>query len=288
MENNEKELELMNENENRDFYVYKHIRLDNNTAFYIGKGKGNRIYVPSRNIHHDNICKRYGYEVVKIKENLTEEEAFALEREIIEDYVFIFGYGINIKGHDNYDHDLPYLTNFTWGGEGVSGMHHSEEAKKSISEASSGRNKGKNPYANKTLEEMEIIANKKSNSMKGKNKGKIPWNKGKKGLQHHSEETKQMMSEKFKGKYAGEKNGMWGKPSHNRSKVICITTGKIFDCQTDASNYYKCGNIHKCCKGKYKHAGRLQDGTPLQWKYVKDYNNEFKGILINPIADKRY
>ena len=83
-------------NENREFYVYKHIRLDNNTGFYVGKGKENRIYVPKRNKHHDNICKTCDYEVVKIKENLTEEEAFALEREIIEDYVFTFGYGIDI------------------------------------------------------------------------------------------------------------------------------------------------------------------------------------------------
>ena len=44
-------------NENRDFYVYEHIRLDNMTCFYVGKGRGKRCNIPSRNIHHDNICK---------------------------------------------------------------------------------------------------------------------------------------------------------------------------------------------------------------------------------------
>ena len=74
MENNNKE-------ENREFYVYKHIRKDNNTCFYVGKGKGGRIYKPKRNKHYNRIRKKYGCYVVKIKENLTEKEAFALERD---------------------------------------------------------------------------------------------------------------------------------------------------------------------------------------------------------------
>lgn len=285
MENNNKE-------ESREFYVYKHIRKDNNTCFYVGKGKGRRIYVPKRNKHHDRIAKRYSYYVVKVKENLTEKEAFALEREIIEDYVFVFGYGINIKGYRDYS-DKKYLTNCTWGGEGTSGL---------------------NAYENKTPEEMEIICKKKSNSMKGKMAGENHPLYGK----HHSEDTKMKMSEKnsgkknpmfgknayanktpeemeeigkkksnsLKGKMAGEKSPMWGKPSHNRSKVICITTCKIFDCIKDAEKYYSCSNISACCREKYKYAGKLQDDTKLQWKYVKDYNNDCKGILINPIMNK--
>ena len=249
MENNNKE-------ESREFYVYKHIRKDNNTCFYVGKGKGYRMYVPKRNKHFNRIRKKYGCYVVKIKENLTEKEAFALEREIIEDYVFVFGYGINIKGYRDYS-DKKYLTNCTWGGEGVSGL---------------------NPYENKTEEEMKEIANKKSNSMKGKNAGeksgmwgKTSPNKGKKGFFHHSEESKRKISEAV----SGEKNGIYGKPSPNRSKVVCITTGKKFDSQTDASNWYNVpiSCISRCCKGTRKHAGKLKDGTPLQWKYLEDYNN---------------
>ena len=73
-------------------------------------------------------------------------------------------------------------------------------------------------------------------------------------------------------------------------KVICITTGEIFNSQKDASNYYNIVqmSISKCCRGISKSAGKLpySSCTPLQWKFLENYNNEFKGILINPIADK--
>ena len=89
-------------------------------------------------------------------------------------------------------------------------------------------------------------------------KGKIPWNKGK----HHSDEVKLKMSK----------------------KVICVTTGRIFNSQTYASNYYNVAqcSISKCCIGICKSAGKLPNGTKLQWKFLEDYDNAFKGILINP------
>ena len=293
-----------NENENREFYVYKHVRLDNNTCFYVGKGKGNRVNFPKRNDFHNNICNKYGYKVEIIKDGLTEEEAFALEREIIEDYVFVFGYGINIKGYDDYDHELPYLTNFTWGGEGTSGFKFSEESKRKISEA----NKGKK------------LSEEHKQKISESNKGCVVWNKGKETSEETKqkiskalkgkqllEEHKKKISEKMKGKNAGEKNGMFGKNSFENKtkeemetigkkisekvsrKVICITTGKIFNSMKEASNYYNIlnlSNISGCCRGELKSASKL-NGERLKWKYLENYNNEFKGILINPIMNKR-
>ena len=309
MENNEKELEerelkeleLMNENENREFYVYVHIRKDNNTVFYVGKGTGDRAYYPYRNLHHDNICDACGYEVVKIKENLTESQAYRLENKMIKYYVHTLGYGIDIEGYDDYNHALPHLTNRDWGGiGGKKGIKRSEEEKRNISE----KMKGKNPYANKTPEEMEEIRKKLSESHKGikmseetkrksseshKGKlvgekngmwGKIPWNKGKEA----SEESRQKMSESHKGKkHSEEAKRKMSENNCRRHKVVCITTGKIFDCIKDAEKYYSCGGISQCCKGKRKSAGKLSGWIELQWKYLEDYNNEFKGILINPI-----
>ena len=176
-----KELELMNENENREFYVYVHIRLDNNTVFYVGKGTKNRAYNLSRGegTHHDNICKACGCKAVIIKDNLTESQAFRLESKMIKYYVHTLGYGINIEGYNNYDHKLPHLTNCTWGGEGVSGLNvyankteeEMEEIRRKKSESMKGKNKGKNSFAGKTPEEMEEIGKKKSEAMKGKNAG---------------------------------------------------------------------------------------------------------------------
>ena len=235
-------------NENREFYVYEHIRLDNMTCFYVGKGKGERAYDLERNDHHDRISNRHSHAVLIIKDNLTEEEAFELERDTIEDYVFNLGYGIDIKGYDDYDHELPHLTNMTWGGEGTSGLlkgkQLSEEHKKKIGE-----------------------------SMKGK---------------QLSEEHKQKLSESHKGiQFSEEHNkkiseSMKGKSS---KKVICITTGKIFNSLKEAKKYYKCNNISACCRKKIQSAGKLSDGSPLKWKYIEDYNNDFKGILINPIIE---
>ena len=140
MEKELEELEIITEEDvdkdntakmkNRDFYVYKHSRLDNNTCFYVGKGKGKRAYKPKRNKFYNNVRNSCGCKVVIIKNNLTEEEAFNLETEVIEDYVFVFGYGINIEGYRDFSNN--YLTNFTWGGEGVSGYKFSEEQKQNL------------------------------------------------------------------------------------------------------------------------------------------------------------
>ena len=290
--------------ESRIYYVYEHIRLDKMEPFYIGKGKGERAYDLYRNDHHDAITDKYGHAVVIIADNLTEEEAYWVERDTIEDYVFNLGYGIDIKGHNDYNHELPHLTNMDWGGiGGKSGVKHSEESKQKIGEA----RKGKNPYANKTPEEMEEARQKMSESHKGikmseeakrksseSHKGKkaseetrrkmSESRKGKNNPMYgkkQSEETRRKNSESHKGKKASEETrrknseSHKGKKSPNRRSVTCTTTGETFDCIKDASDWYKVAksSISLCCKEKYKYAGKLSDGTPLKWEYVKDYNN---------------
>ena len=331
--------------ESRIYYVYEHIRLDKMEPFYIGKGKGERAYDLYRNDHHDAITDKYGHAVVIIADHLTEEEAYWLERDTIEDYVFNLGNGIDIKGHNDYDNELPHLTNMDWGGiGGKSGYKHSEESKRKNSESHKGKKQseetkekisekmkgknagekngmfgkkgkdspiygekngmfGKNPFENKTEEEMEIIGRKISEKVSGEKNpmyGKNPFenkteeemeiigrkisekNKGKNPYENKTEEEMEIISNKksnsMKGKNAGEKSAMWGKPAHNRRKVICITTGKVFNSVTEASNYYNVARntISFCCKVKLKSAGKLKDGTPLQWKYY--YDNESKAV----------
>ena len=119
MENNENR-ENKKYDESRIYYVYKHVRLDNNTCFYIGKGKEGRLNVPKRNTIHDNICKKHGYKAVIFKDKLNEEEAFKLEKDLINCYVSKLGYGIYIKGYYVNTENNKFLTNMTFGGEGAS------------------------------------------------------------------------------------------------------------------------------------------------------------------------
>lgn len=109
-----------------DYYVYEHIRNDNNTVFYVGKGHKDRAYKSKRNEHHNRIAEKYGFTVNIVKDRLSEEEGYNLEREIIYDYVFNKGYGIDIEGLRKPN--SPYqLVNHTLGGDGSYGMVHTQE-----------------------------------------------------------------------------------------------------------------------------------------------------------------
>lgn len=99
----------------RKYYVYEHRRNDTGAAFYVGKGSKNRAW--SRN-HRSSWWKRiadtHGYSVVLLYENISENEAFRLEVDIIKSY-----------GRDN-------LCNMTDGGEGNSGGKRSDETKEKL------------------------------------------------------------------------------------------------------------------------------------------------------------
>lgn len=108
--------------EEKIYYVYAYIRLDTNTYFYIGKGKGNRyLRLDNRKQHFMNIFNKVPCTVEILKDNLTEDEAFQLEVDTIYDLVFNKGYSIDIKGIKKNDNGC-HLVNCTWGGEGTSGL----------------------------------------------------------------------------------------------------------------------------------------------------------------------
>lgn len=67
------------------YYVYFHIRLDTNTVFYIGKGKGRRSTSKrNRNDYWHNIVNSKGYTVKKVSQGLDEESAYNLESKMIQ------------------------------------------------------------------------------------------------------------------------------------------------------------------------------------------------------------
>ena len=110
------------------FYVYEHWRLDRDECFYVGKGKNKRAYtMRDRNSHHRAIMGKLsregsGMEVRMVATGLTEDEAFALE---VERIAFWREAGIDLANHTN-------------GGDGVSGLKMSDEAKAKMAAAKKG------------------------------------------------------------------------------------------------------------------------------------------------------
>lgn len=112
-----------------EFYIYAYLREDG-TPYYIGKGKGGRIFGNT-----GRICKKPKdiSKIIFLKQNLTEEQAF--KHEI---------YMIAVLGRK--DLGTGILRNLTNGGEGVSGLIFSEEHRRRLSLSRKGKipvNKGK-------------------------------------------------------------------------------------------------------------------------------------------------
>jgi excinuclease UvrABC nuclease subunit len=68
----------------KEYYVYAHVAADG-VVEYIGKGCGNRCYSLARGkLHKHWIKSQYPRQYVEIiQDNLTEQEAFALERKML-------------------------------------------------------------------------------------------------------------------------------------------------------------------------------------------------------------
>jgi hypothetical protein len=104
------------------YYTYAYLREDT-TPYYIGKGKGSRIYRKTRRIKPPKDKSR----IIFLKQNLTEEEAFKHEIYMIA----VFG---------RIDLGTGILHNMTNGGEGGSGRVLSEETRRKLSDANRGKN----------------------------------------------------------------------------------------------------------------------------------------------------
>lgn len=217
------------------YYIYRHVRLDDNQPFYIGMGKKienynsfkseyRRAFATRRNKHWVNIAKQTEY----IIEILFESDNLEIIKEKEKEFISFYGRSDLNKGS---------LVNYTDGGEGTHGYKFSEEQLRKLSDS---------------------------------HKGQIPWMAGK----SHSEESKEVMSIKAK-KRTGSKNGFFGKTHTEESmetkrKPVAQYDKEdnlleIFESLTEAS--LKTGGdfrlISAVCLGKRKtHKG-------FKWKYLE-------------------
>ena len=133
------------------FYVYEHIRNDTNEIFYVGKGSNDRCFTKiGRNQHWHNIVNFAGFTVRMIFENITEELALELEKELIKE--------LREQG--------VALVNYTDGGDGVSGYKHTNEARAKMSEKKTGVKL--EPFSEEHKQKMSKAAMGDNNPMYGK------------------------------------------------------------------------------------------------------------------------
>jgi hypothetical protein len=99
-----------------NFYVYLYLREDG-TPYYVGKGKNNRAFqIAKRRMKPPSDKSR----IIFHTENLTEDQAFELEKELIAKY-------------GRKDNGTGILRNLTDGGEGTSGIIHNDEYRARVS-----------------------------------------------------------------------------------------------------------------------------------------------------------
>lgn len=149
------------------FYVYAYLREDN-TPYYIGKGKGLRAWTKIKS--RDRIpCPKDQLKIIIVEANLSELGSLAIERRLI-------------RWYGRKDLGTGILRNLTDGGEGGPGAIRSDTTKAKMSAALKGKPKG-------PMSESEKL--KRSIALKGRPSHK----KGKKAGPQHTLESKAKIAE---------------------------------------------------------------------------------------------
>ena len=283
-------------NPNR-FYTYAYLREDR-TPYYIGKGKRNRAY----NKHQKGISvPKDKSRIIFLKQNLTEAEAFKHEIYMIA----VFG---------RIDLGTGILHNKSDGGEGPSGMVHSEETKDKIRQKAIGRKASEETKkklskihkGRKHTEEMKKIQSermkgntyglgrkhsldslkKMSESQKGK---KVSEETKRKLSEAHkgktlSEEHKRKLSEVNKGKTLSEETKRKMKEINKNRKFVCNIIWTVENIHT--KELFEVTNLNEWCRTNNLSSGTL-NRTQNHLKQYKGYRIISKSFVENSDGKSR-
>lgn len=243
------------------YYVYEWIRLDINEPFYIGKGKDDRWRdeIRGRNHHFNNIAKLIPCAVNILHANLNEQIAYDLECYYIWLYRDVIGYD---------------LCNINDGGEGNSMCGVENPRARAVVCLNTNEIFETISYAVKKIGGniaciYECCNSRREYSGKTKDGEPLTWM----FLEDYKKATKEDIENKLNKAYRYD------------TRVICITTGLIFENYQKAGLYYNINEtgIRKCCRGKYSSAGKLEDGTPLIWEKFITYKKMTKADIDKKI-----
>lgn len=219
-----------------EFYVYMYRRNDTNDVFYIGKGINQRAEIISgHNDHCRKVANKHGFTIEYVQKNMSEEDAFALERALIHKYVNEYGYSIEIEGMR--DRANPHhLCNHTMGGEGSAGFRWDDEHKEMFRQQTTARNAIFNPLQTRESLEKARLTRKKQ-AERGE-------------LYIQSEEFRKFQDERMRGegnpakttearKKLSKHASTWqcGGKNNKAIGVICIDNGMMFETQIQLAHY---------------------------------------------------
>lgn len=271
--------------EERCWFVYVHINKINGKK-YVGITSQKVEYRWKNGMGYKgqpfyNAIKKYGWDGFEheiLASNLTEDEANNFEIVLIRELDTL------LENGNGY--------NKTEGGRGAKGRVVTEDTKKKISQANSGKEKtdkyistmsnlmggGGNPSAIKVVCNGVVYGsigecaeaygvNKDSMRMWLRGTRKMPQKFIELGLDYKNNEEAIIISSRIKNN-----------STTNSKQIICLNTNEIFDKISDAQNQYNAFNIVKCCKGQNKSSGKHpKTKESLKWMYYEDYiklNNE--------------